>query len=73
MKNSLLVAIGGFFVGVAGIGLFYLIISALTYFICLGFGLEWSWLLSLGVTSLIVLLVLVSKLIKGDTKKKDEE
>lgn len=44
----------------------YLVVAGLTYLICLGFGLTWSWLLALGVWALIVLLKIV---ISGSLKK----
>lgn len=34
-------------IGIGALG--YLFIAGLTYLICLGFGLEWSWLTALGV------------------------
>lgn len=38
------------------LGLSYLLTAGLVYLVCLGFGLEWSWLLSLGVWALMILL-----------------
>lgn len=38
------------------LGLSYLLTAGLVYLVCLGFGLEWSWLLSLGVWALLILL-----------------
>lgn len=43
------------------VGLSYLAVAGLVYLICLGFGLEWSWMLSLGVWSLIVFLNMAFK------------
>lgn len=37
----------------------YFAVAGLTYVICLGFGLEWSWALSAGVMAVIVLAALV--------------
>ena len=34
----------------------FLIIAALTYLICMGFGFEWSWTRSLGVWAVFTLL-----------------
>ena len=43
------------------LGLSYLLTAGLVYLVCLGFGLEWSWLLSLGVWALLILLRSVFK------------
>lgn len=37
----------------------YFAVAGLTYLICLGFGLDWSWALSAGVMAVIVLAALV--------------
>lgn len=38
------------------LALSYLGTAGLVYLVCLGFGFEWSWLLSLGVWALLILL-----------------
>lgn len=38
------------------LGLSYLIVAGLVWIICFGFGLEWSWLISLGVWALLILI-----------------
>lgn len=43
------------------LGLSYLLTAGLVYLVCLGFGLEWSWLLSLGIWALLILLRSVFK------------
>lgn len=43
------------------LGLSYLLTAGLVYLVCLGFGFEWSWLLSLGVWALLILLRSVFK------------
>lgn len=43
------------------VGLSYLLTAGLVYLVCLGFGFEWSWLLSLGVWALLILLRSVFK------------
>lgn len=47
------------------LGASYLIVAGLTYLICLGFGLEWSWLLALGVWAACVLLRWIVSAAKG--------
>lgn len=49
-------ALLGLLVIIFAVGLSYLIVAGLTYLICLGFGLAWSWLLALGAWALILLL-----------------
>lgn len=51
----------GFLLVVALLGISYLCIAGLVYLVCLGLGFEWSWLLSLGVWALIILLRQVFK------------
>lgn len=51
----------GFLMVVALLGISYLGTAGLVYLVCLGFGFEWSWLLSLGVWALIILLRQVFK------------
>lgn len=46
----------GFMLVVFLLGLSYLATAGLVYLVCLGFGFEWSWLLSLGVWALLILL-----------------
>lgn len=40
----------------AALGISYLATAGIVWLICLGFGLEWSWLLSLGVWALLILI-----------------
>lgn len=51
----------GFMLVVFLLGLGYLGTAGLVYLVCLGFGFEWSWLLSLGVWALLILLRSVFK------------
>lgn len=51
----------GFMFVVFLLGLSYLATAGLVYLVCLGFGFEWSWLLSLGVWALLILLRSVFK------------
>ena len=46
----------GFLLVLALLGISYLGTAGLVYLVCLGFGFEWSWLLSLGVWALLILL-----------------
>lgn len=46
----------GFMIVVFLVALSYLATAGLVYLVCLGFGFEWSWLLSLGVWALMILL-----------------
>lgn len=41
----------------------YFVVAGLTYLVCLGFQLEWSWLLALGVYALIGLFAILAKVI----------
>ena len=34
----------------------FLVVSGLVYFVCWGFGFQWSWQLCIGVYALIILL-----------------
>lgn len=43
------------------LGLSYLVTAGLVYLVCLGFGFEWSWMLSLGIWALLILLKMVFK------------
>lgn len=43
------------------LGLSYFVTAGLVYLVCLGFGFEWSWMLSLSVWALLILLKLVFK------------
>ena len=56
----------GFLMVVALLGISYLATAGLVYLVCLGFGFEWSWLLSLGVWALIILL---KQVFKGSSDK----
>lgn len=40
----------------AVLGISYLAVAGILWLVCLGFGLEWSWLLSLGVWALLILI-----------------
>lgn len=42
----------------------YFVIAGLTYLVCLGFGLEWSWTLALGIYALITLFALVASFMR---------
>lgn len=42
----------------------YLVIAGLSYLICLGFGLVWTWLLALAVWAAIILLWVIAQIIK---------
>lgn len=53
---------------VAALGASYLVVAALTYLMCLGFGLEWSWLLALGVWAACGLLRWIVSAAKGKDK-----
>lgn len=54
------------FVGV--IGLLFLFVAGLTYMVCWGFGLEWSWMLALGVFAACLLLRWILSAAKPDKK-----
>ena len=41
------------------------VIAGLTWLVCLGFGFEWSWQLSLGVWALIMPIASAINMIKG--------
>lgn len=53
---------------IAVIGLVFLFIAGLTYLICLAFGLEWSWLMALGVWAACILVRWVLSAAKSDSK-----
>ena len=62
-----------FFVGCIGVlaiialvfGGLYVLVSAITYIICLAFGWGWSWMIGLGVCAVICLIWLVIMPLKG--------
>lgn len=56
----------GFMFVVFMLGVSYLATAGLVYLVCLGFGLEWSWLLSLGVWALMILLRIFVNLFSKD-------
>lgn len=68
MLHSILTGLFMAILVVAVLGLTYLAIAGLTYLICLGFGLEWSWLLALGVWAACVLLRWIVSAAKGKDK-----
>ena len=47
--------IGCLFV-IVSLGFSYVITALVTWLICFGFGFEWSWVLSLGVWGIVILL-----------------
>ena len=46
----------------------YLFVALLVWIICLAFGFEWSWMLSLGVFAFIVLLQFILSAAKSSLK-----
>lgn len=51
-KNAILAGVLAILLVIA---LGYLFIAGLTYLVCLGFGLEWSWMIALGVWAACVI------------------
>lgn len=48
---------------IVGLALLFLIIAALTYIVCLGFGIEWSWLVAAAVLALMILFAIAAAVI----------
>lgn len=54
-KNAILAGVLAVLLVIAIGALGYLFIAGLTYLVCLGFGLEWSWPIALGVWAACVI------------------
>lgn len=48
---------------IVGFAFLFLIVAGLTYLVCLGFGIDWTWLIPVAVVALMLLFAIAAAII----------